>query len=41
LTDLRAFWFDALPTAVTLMKQFVTDINAYLEVCFEESLEQF
>ncbi|KHN84380.1 Serine/threonine-protein kinase SMG1 [Toxocara canis] len=31
LTDLRPFWFDALPTAVTLMKQFVDDASAYLE----------
>lgn len=32
LTDLRPFWFDALPTAVTLMKQFADDATAYLEV---------
>uniref|UniRef100_A0A0M3IP08 DUF4953 domain-containing protein n=1 Tax=Ascaris lumbricoides TaxID=6252 RepID=A0A0M3IP08_ASCLU len=31
LTDLRSLWFDALPAAVTLMKRFVDDANAYLE----------
>lgn len=35
LTDLSPFWYDAIPAAVTLMKQFLDDASAYVEVILQ------